>query len=86
MQITTIVSLTEATEGSKKCLMKASRRRSSNGCSLLLTAYGPGRICSEACSDASGQRRPRGALAYRSCHITFSVFLSVAVEITWERS
>ena len=40
VQITTIVSLTEATEGSKKCPVKASRRRSSNGCSLLLTAYG----------------------------------------------
>ena len=55
VQITTIVSLTEATEGSKKCPVKASRRRSSNGSSLLLTAYGPGRICSEARSDAPGK-------------------------------
>ena len=55
VQITTIVSLTEATEGSKKCPVKASRRRSSNGCSLLLTAYGPGRICSEAWSEAPGK-------------------------------
>ena len=40
VQITTIVSLTEAPEGSKKCPVKASRRRSSNGCSLLLNPYG----------------------------------------------
>ena len=36
VQITTIVSLTEATEGSKKCPVKASRRHRLIGCGLLL--------------------------------------------------